>query len=457
MNTPLHEVDTLVSLADTEPGPVRDWATARIAVRAPERYRHAPSGDLVHDVIVAARPPALVSSFIDALAEPPSSGLAQAIAMLGRYGALPADPAALIEALAAAQVGDGREADLWLAWALAELGDISTEAVRHAAAAESGDQSWVLPAILVRHAHQRDGLTDLLPQLAAGLAPKRGEDPGTLAAVLGALGAPVDLPLTRSRDPREVAERAARRAGGDLPAITVPKGSRRRRALAWVQALAEGSSHPASHLLAATASKATDLDSWWNWAVTVATWLRVYEPGDPITDVLEHHAGVRPDVLTAARDAVGPSHAPAVAEALETRSDLGVALLALDLLPEHPTLGDPLIGAIGANTSLSHQVVTAAAAWHAQALVPGFLATDRLLHVGLTLAEWCPTEPVLEALLGLPEQSDPLLRTTQAAALAAMGDRAVLPRLAPMLAEDTTGALQSIRDLVEALFGPIDR
>ena len=104
MPTPLHSADELEAIANGAVGPGRDWATARLAVMAPERFTHFPVGDLIHDVILAANPPKLIPALCEALTSSakPTTGLAQAAAMLGTYGVIPEDLTPVIDAIDAA-------------------------------------------------------------------------------------------------------------------------------------------------------------------------------------------------------------------------------------------------------------------------------------------------------------------------------------------------------------------
>ena len=78
MPTPLHDVDALVHLVETAPAPAASWASSRLAVIAPERFTRFPTEDLVHDVVILARPPGLEAALLEALATPPNPGVASA-------------------------------------------------------------------------------------------------------------------------------------------------------------------------------------------------------------------------------------------------------------------------------------------------------------------------------------------------------------------------------------------
>jgi len=454
MSTPLHSTDELVALAEGAPGPARDWASARLALLAPDRYSTFPIGESVPDVVVAAGPPGLVPSVIEVLetGEPPPS-ISAATSMLGTYGTLPEHTDALVNALHLGLRGDGSESDLWLVHTLAQLGRATKHELSFAARYDGPLRPLLLPAIVLRVSEQSGDLDLVAPAIAAEVRRQSEADPALLTAVLSALGSPsgsAELPV---KDPYEAAQAGATVAGKVLPDIAVPRGSRRRRTQRWVVELLDGVPGASAALLRES-FRSDPHPAWGASFVAVAAWLRSFTPGDPIDDVLARFGGADPAIVTAARRAVGPEHRNALLEQLRRRADPALGIVALPLLAH----GDEELAATMVGLIVDHRVldiraeaVASVAAWHCADRIPALLHDKMSRDLGLLVAEWVPTEEVLVALLEMPIPADPDARTQHARCLAAMGDQATLPILDVIARADEGGTLGGVRALVAEL------
>jgi hypothetical protein len=447
MATPLHDADALTSIATGEPGAAADWAASRLALVEPTRFTVFPGHADTHDVVIAADPDGLLEALTAAL-RVPTEPLAQAVLLLGEYGVMPQDLGALHYAIVEGIKGDGSPADLWLVHALALRGEATADHLVAAAASQSIDRNWLLPAVVLRVAQRAGALGEVAEQMGEQLELL---DPTQFAAMLHALGLPPIGQAVGVREPEAIVQLGARWAGGDVPDITRPRGSRRNRFKAWVRDLSGDRHGPAAALLFAI-----DLDKLGPEQVRLcaaaAAWLSVYSESDPVVDVLERGGGVDPWRLSAARRGITDEHVASLAKAIGRTTDPAVWSLAL-ALSDQPGLDQQLVARTGIAPGLSPQAiaVAAVAGWRAPAAVVALLQHPGTRVVGLELAAWNPSLEVLQALLEMPVPADH--RREYAWALAAMGDQATLPLLGDLFKLDDDEELGQARQLVTALFG----
>ena len=453
MVTPLHSIDELTAIADGSPGPARDWATARVAIVAPERFKHFPTSDLVHDVILAANPPLLHSALVHALNESqqPSSGLASAAAMLGNYGVFPDDSSELLAAIDTAIDGKGNAADLWLATAASRLGVQKPQYLAAASRAKSPDRDWILPGLVLQYADTPAARLEAAREVVGGIHTQIQQAPGPLAAILRILGCPTNFAVSRYWEPNEAAEQGATIAGGTLPTLKAPLGSRKRRAQWWVQALLEGVDKPEADLLR-EAVRMTRTGIWTNWAVAIAAWMRLYTPIEPIDDVLDRQAGARFDVLSQARKAVNHNKVQRILKDVRN-GHLGAAILAMSIKDKR--IPSAIIQHVVTlqRPSLEWEVLAASSAWSCADKIPTLLKRRDTRGLGLLLAEWAPTEEVLGALIGMKVPGDLDQKLQYGCALAAMGDTAAIPIVNALAEEEGGGGFRHAVALLRDLLG----
>ncbi len=451
MATPLHDIDALVALAEGAYGPAQAWAAGRLAVIAPHRFARLPAGDIPYDEVLAVAPPRLVPLLIEALGAegPVDFGLAVTVATLGDFGVLPEDPAPLAAALRCALRGEGDDADLWLAHALALFDQPDPAVLAIANKVRSPDRQWLLPAIVLRVADRLGALDQAAAEIAREI--NKVGDPGVLGAVLGALGVPIQAALGDAEDLDDAVRRGARLAGRDvLPPAR--QGSQKRRVQHAVLGLLDGVPGPGPALLRALYRH--DAHPAWGLApASIAAWLRAFVPADPLDDVLDRLGGTDPSRLSAARRAIGELHRARVRASLATHRDPSVAVLALPLLDGDPGLARDvvdLLHTVGAG-DLRTDALARAAAWRCADQIPDLLADRATRDLGLLVAEWVPTEEVLVALLALPVPADRDARMQYAMCLAAMGDAAAVPVLEALCTADESGDLLGARALAESI------
>ena len=441
MATPCHEPDVLRALADTEPGPARDWALSRLALSG-----HAPPSlpeDLQEaEVCLAAAPEGIVDVVIRGLED--RQPIAPYIAMrLGAYGLLP-EGGPLADALRGMLGGGGLD-DLIAACALAQLEPLGSEALRCAAEARGRDQlPWILPLLLLKSCTTPEELTETSTAIAKGFA----QEPAVLRTLLVQLGVPLFAP--GPLDPEAAVALGARLAGSELPAIRRPKGSTARREAGWVQALLEDQPGPAAALLRAIyrdrGPKGLN-------GTLGAAWLRLAEPTSPLRDVLLGGFGADPVCLSAARRALTPSDAPAVREQLTSPAE-PTAVLAAALMRDHPDLRRWFLDAHRTHDSPLGDRATHIA-WLAAHLEPDAVETllrdDPSAPHPVVLARYVQTEEVLDALLSrrLPHETD--ARAQLAATLAATADPSAARPLRDLCALDRDPRIDGARRLLERM------
>lgn len=453
MATPLHDVDALVSLARGPAGAAQSWAASRLAVLAPAEFREFPTGEDTFDEVFAAAPPALIPALIAALPEtgPCPVGLAASAAALGAYGGFPEERSELVAALRGAMRHDGSEADLWLAYGLCSLGDPTAEDLEAAGRVQGPDRLWLLPALVLRMAERSDRLEEAAAEVARAVLSQSAE-PHVLPAILAVLGAPTGPDLSDVKDPVEAAKRGAEAAGGKAPYLPARKGSRGRHLQSLVLSLLDGvPGAPAALLRALYRDRAEE--RFGLWPIAVAAWLRTYEPGDPVQDVLHKTGGADPERLSAARRAVGPDHRDEILETLREQGGSAVGVLAMPLVAGDPELAIAVCDLLQGETGKDVRVdaLACASAWHCADHVPDLLRERTTRDLGLLLAEWTPTEEVLAALLELPVPADRAPRVQYAWCLASMGDAAAVPLLAELLETDESDDLAGPRARAEAI------
>ncbi len=312
MATPLHDADVLVSLAEAGPGAARDWASVRLALFAPERFRFLPEDEWDAATCLALGVPRAVEAVLERLCsrpdEPGTPVLADLVAV---WGALPDDPEPWIDAARRAVRGDGREGDLWLARLLADLGGLDGDSLAAATRVDGPDAVATLPGLVLRFAHARGGaLEPLAKQLAGQLGPRLAAEPGLLPFALAGVGLPN---LLVSPDLDEAAAVAARLAGVEAPRLRA-RGSARSRARRAVHDLVDGLDGPAPALLRALSEQpAADAAT----LVGAAAWLASSVSGEPV-DVVLRGGGEDRRVLSAARRAVSEAHEDGIADGLRS-------------------------------------------------------------------------------------------------------------------------------------------
>ena len=451
MATPLHSIDELASVANGPPGPGRDWASARLAIIAPERFHYFPTGDLVHDIILAANPPQLIPALCTALREssPPSSGLASAAAMLGTYGVIPDDPSEVLQAIDQAFSGSGSPADLWLATASANLGRLVPAHLSAANKVHSADREWLLPGLVLRYAEPGQSRTLAAKEIVKGIYRQIQQSPGPLAAILSTLGCPTRFETSRYWEPQEAADYGANIAGGEAPQLTPPRGSRKRQAQWWVQATLEGNESPAAVLLK-EAVRSTGTGIWTNWAVAVATWLKVFQPSEPVNDVMEHLAEANGVILSQARNSVKHNKVQMILKMIPD-GHLGCAILALGIKDKR--IPEVIINYVSTlqRPGLAWEVLAARHAWSVADSIPGLIKRRDTRSLGLLMAEWAPTEEVLEVLLRMKVPGDPDQKLQLGCALAASGDASAVRTVTAMTREEGGDGFRHAMALLEDL------
>lgn len=451
MTTPLHSPDELEAIANGPIGPGRDWATARLAIMAPERFSHFPTGDLIHDVILAANPPKLIPALCTALQtdQTPTTGLAQAAAMLGTYGVVPKDIAPVVSAIDAAIDGNGNEADLWLATAAANLGVLNPIHLAAANRVHSPDREWLLPGLVLQFADSPSSRELAAREIVKGIFKQIQQAPGPLAAILSTLGCPTDFECSRYWSPKEAADYGATIAGGSAPDLNPPKGSRKRQAQWWVQATLESVDTPAAALLR-EAVKSTGTGIWTNWAVAIATWLVVFEPEDPVEDVMTRLAGANGTVLSHARRQVTHNKVQRILKLIKS-GHLGAAMISQSIKDRR--ISGTIVNHVATlqRPPLTWEVLAAKSAWSTAQLVPQLIKRRDTRSLGLLMAEWAPTEEVLEILLRMQAPRDPDQKLQYGCALAAMGDTSVVQNVAALTQGEGGGGFRHAMALIQDL------
>lgn len=448
MAAPLHDIEALIALAQGAPGRARTWAAERAVILDPARFGALPDDEVPSDVMLAVGPPGLVERLMSLLREPaPSVSLAGAAGALGTFGMLPDDRSDLAGALAAGIAGDGSEADLWLAFALAQMDRADETALAAASRVESPDRAWLLPVVLLRVAHAMGAVDRVIGDVAKQLV--RLRDTSVTGALLSALGVPPPPnDVTLGSDVAWAAARGAAMAGGEPPALTLRRGSRRRQVQGAVHDLTQGRSDPAATLIRALAEVDPNPPPA---LVALAAWLHAFTPGDPVDDVLHRGGGADTVRLSAARAAVTPDMRDHLAHHLDHAS-LEHAVLAMPLVAGDQDLAWGVVGLLTRMPSdLRADTLACAAAWHCADRVPELLGHRGSRDLGLLLACWTPTVEVLEALLDLPVPADLEPRVLYAQALAAMGDPAAVPVLAALREHDEGGDLAEPISLAEQI------
>lgn len=464
MPTWLHTPDVYASLAEGPPGPARDWGTTRLALAAPERFVTLPDDERCHDVLLAAGPPNVTDAVIDALRSrrPAPAGLANCASAVGMYGLLPAEPSAWAEALRGALRGDGAESDVWIAYALAQIGVCDATTLGAAARAEGAHAEWVLPVVVLRVAEAMGELTAAAREVAAELRRTYDRDPHRLLAILTALGVPIGPLAMRYESVEEALDMGARFAGAEPSPVRLPPGSQKRRQQAAVRAVLDGVAGPAAALLREVYTQ-EPRHEWGLWPVAIAGWLRGRAAPraavDVVRDVIFHGVGSDPASLSAARRAVRPEHAADLRRALHEHAEVSDAVLAVTLVRRghDDGLADAVLHAHGGNADADVRTAALAvvAGFHRPDALPPLIRSDdrgrKLL--GLVCAEWVPTQEVLEALLETPVPADARLAAQYARCLAAMADPAIVPVLEPLVAADEEGRFAEARALAEQVLG----
>jgi hypothetical protein len=433
MSELLHDPSALADIAATWAEPARSWARALLAVWAPHPGLAPPVADRAWDpVLVRADGP---SSWMASgwAVDPPSEGAAALAAQLPLWGHPIGDSlrAACLDAL-----GNGRPADPWLALALAQSGGVPVAAAR--AAASAGSPRWVVAAVVLALVAETDAA--IAAQTLSAL------DDDEAWAALVASGAPEDLP----QPPRDLdAAAAAGRSIAGGPSWSPPpnRGSRRHRARALVETMLADR----AGVLAAAARAALQRDrtpAFESRIVALAGWQSGLPPAsDPLTRTLLHHG---PPAIWAAAWAAAAGNPDAIDLALARISagSLGAAVLAARLAPERAA--GPVLQQTRRTPTLSWlSVACALAPWVHQELAHALAGPDR--DRLLPVAAWCPTQAVLDALLGLPVPASADARRDWAWALASTGDVVAARRVLALESSLGPGTAGEAPALVRAL------
>lgn len=439
MTTWLHELAALEGLADhSEPGMARDWATSRLAVLAPQRYRYWPLDTSVADVVMAANPPQLFPSLAAAIEEGADEDLITSVGIAFAFGIVPDDPRPIAETLRRAAV---REPHLWpwVTFTLAEWGLATPEDLGQAQNAEGAESPWLLPTALLRFAEKSGQEDEIAKAIVDSFGDIAKKDPMVVPQILVALGVPW-IPVPEELGWEQIVEFAAESAGGvPLPLGERPKGNPR-KGLARLVERQLGETKGAGAAFLRAAARAGALTQWASEPLFAAAWLRAFVPGDPVTDVFEKGAAYRSERLIAARRAIGPGHREVLVEALRDGASVPASVLAVPLLdgPEGELIATELVQSWleepGEDPKRDASVKIAAV--RVPELVVAALADPERAINALALAEWIPSVEVLEALLAMepPESLDD--RVSLAFALASMGDLAVANKLVELMGSD---------------------
>jgi len=439
MSELLHELDVFRSLAAGEPGLARDWSSARLALFAPQTLEWFPEEPLSADVVLAANPEGLILTIIRTLAEarPVSPELASAMTAIGAYGAMPPDPNDLVNALRGARQRAGPAARLWLALACSLAGDLDPSDIKAAANADIPDKTWVLPTLLIQFASQ-SGTVDV-HQLASEMLPRMLVEPQLLPAMLETMGTPASGAFHAPVDSIEQAiATGAAWAGTRAQAPALGKGGQRNRTRNAVNTLLEPVDSPAASWLRALYGE-RDAVKLGLGPVIVASWLRHYSPGNPVFDVLRCSAGTNGHALSRARSLINETNQQDVLTALEQSNPVEASILALEL--RSGTVDAILQGILSrisqpGESQLRAEVPAIVSFAPHGTEIAQLLEHEDTIELGLSLAEWSPTIPVLAALLDMPAPQRPKGLILFARALAGMGDSAAFSRLSELTIPD---------------------
>ena len=162
---------------------------------------------------------------------------------------------------------------------------------------------------------------------------------------------------------------------------------------------------PAAALLR-EAVKSTGTGIWTNWAVAIATWLIVYEPEDPVEDVMTRLAGANGTVLSQARRNVTHNKVQRILKLIRT-GHLGAAMMAQSIKDRR--IAGVIVNHVATlqRPPLAWEVLAAKSAWSTAEVVPQLIKRRDTRSLGLLMAEWTPTEEVLDILLRMQVPRDP--------------------------------------------------
>ncbi|MBT3217546.1 MAG: hypothetical protein HN348_00510 [Proteobacteria bacterium] len=450
MATFLHHQDIWTTFAEGEAGPAKDWASARLAIYAPNQPFSFPTDPSLHDPLVAAGPPSLFPALINAL-QAPTLELAATSAALGLYGMLPADPVPLTTALRQAMTGDDHEQNAWLALAIMHLDALQAQDLAAAAKATGPDILWQLPSLVLHQANSTANLDEAAIAVANSLPRNQSWDESPLASILNLLGVPT-LP-SGPDDPTEALELGATMAQGVAPPLKA-RGSRKRRSQKLVMALCERRDSPAAVLLRAVYDKEPQA-TLGTAPICAAAWLHCFKPKNPLDDILTRTAGNNLECLSEARRHAKEEDTAKIAAAFaEHRLPASIGVVALPVLTQDLAHLVIQTANFGQSANIRAEALAINAAARFPDLVPPMLADQNTRGLGLVLAEWVPTEEVLLALMTLPIPPDSEDRVQYARALAAIGDRAAEPALEAVLRQEKPSRMAWAQRLNRSLLGP---
>lgn len=240
-------------------------------------------------------------------------------------------------------------------------------------------------------------------------------------------------------DPVAAAEHGAKLAGATLQ-ISVAPGSARTQGFALLAALSGHIDGPLGALLAALGAlkRAPAVHPA---IVAAASWAAHYQPsGDPLVDVMQRSSR-RPKDVHAAREAIksAPEH-------VDNNLDAALCMPFLD----DPDVARRVLAAEALEVGV-FWVREAAAARHPDQIVAMLTDPERRAEA-LTLAAYCPTEVMLDTLLGLGVPAVTEARAYFAEALLRMGVPVVIPTVRALLPHLDTSDVSEMRALAVALF-----
>jgi len=446
----LHDIDAVAHLAAEATGPVRDWALCGLAMRAPERVDRFPDLFLIHDLVLAGRPPDL-PDLLAAAIEDGQLAVEAAIQATRMAFIRPADTC-VIEAARAKLDREERDFHaLRLGALLALLGAADTSVLRRIATVAGNKPSAEMAFVALKVAAE-DQVPDTARAVAAGLEHLLGATEDVLPSLFSFLGVQyADLP---DRISIAQASGVGSQIAGAAPRLPKLKGSRRARVGTAVRHLL---THVDWHLGADVLRAFADTGKLQRiGAVVAASWLATdggYD--DALAGVLVRDHGVDPHRLGEALDAVTDDDAEEIADALRAFRPGAISLASAVI--DHDAVADALF-----ETVIEHGPMIAAihgaaarAAQRDSSRVVALLGNPEHRAVGLVLAPWVVTDHVLQTLLELPALDE---RQTyyHALSLASMGTPAVADRLRPLVRQlDDPESLPT--QLYEGLTGkPLD-
>lgn len=413
MDPLLHDPEALAELATVADDPARSWARSLLLMREPTGAAKLPTADLLWDPILG-RVPVDAPMVAAAAGETAlTEGLAATLVQAPAWGVDPAGWAEAIEPFV-----DDAEHDA-LPWLCHLPGLLLTPGrMKRAVAARNIANDWLGPATVLRFLWSLDRRS--ADDVAAVI--DRVADENLRFGVLRTLGVP--LP---THDPAPDLESAiatgAARAGAPTPSGPRVRGSRKHRARAWGRhLLGDRDDLLSAAMTCALAAECTPLMQ--RRLLEEAAWIATFEPtDDPVGDVLERGGGGRGPTMIAARGATTPADLPRLRQAALDGSFHAAVLWVAAVPSPPPELWPVAISrSLGGHRAAMWQSLSATLAQTCADRIPGLLRDADTRTLGLELAAWAPTLPVLEALVQTPVPATDQGRRAWAWAMACTGD-----------------------------------